>query len=41
MRVDRAAGVFAAGADIISVVTDITLHDDPEARVKSWLEVTR
>lgn len=41
MRVDRAAGVFEAGADIISVVTDITLHDDPEARVKSWLEVTR
>lgn len=41
MRVDRAAGVFAAGADIISVVTDITLHDDPEARVESWLEVTR
>jgi thiamine-phosphate pyrophosphorylase len=41
MRVDRAAGVFAAGADIISVVTDITLHDDPEARVKSWLEVTQ
>ena len=41
MRVDRAAGVFEAGADIISVVTDITLHDDPEARVESWLEVTR
>lgn len=41
MRVDRAAGVFAAGADIVSVVTDITLHDDPEARLKSWLEVTR
>jgi thiamine-phosphate pyrophosphorylase len=41
MRVDRAAGVFAAGADIISVVTDITLHDDPEARLKNWLEVTR
>ena len=41
MRVDRAAGVFAAGADIISVVTDITLHDDPEARAESWLEVTR
>ena len=40
MRVDRAASVFAAGADIISVVTDITLNDDPEARLKSWLEVT-
>ena len=41
MSVDRAAGVFAAGADIISVVTDITLNDDPEARLKSWVEVTR
>jgi thiamine-phosphate pyrophosphorylase len=41
MRVDRAAGVFAAGANIVSVVTDITLHDDPEARLKSWVEVTR
>ena len=41
MRVDRAAGVFAAGANIVSVVTDITLHDGPEERLKSWLEVTR
>ncbi len=41
MRVDRAAGVFAAGADIVSVVTDITRHPDPEARVRQWLEVTR
>ena len=41
MRVERAAGVFAAGADIVSVVTDITLHDDPEARARDWIEVTR
>lgn len=39
MSTDRAAGAFAAGADVVSAVTDITLHDDPEGRVKEWLEV--
>lgn len=38
MSVERAAGAFAAGADIVSAVTDITQHDDPEARVRDWLE---
>jgi thiamine-phosphate pyrophosphorylase len=41
MSIDRAAGAFQAGADVVSVVTDITLNDDPEARVKAWLEATR
>jgi thiamine-phosphate pyrophosphorylase len=41
MRVDRAAGAFAAGADIVSVVTDITLSDDPDTRIRAWLEATR
>lgn len=41
MSVERAAGVFAAGADIVSAVTDITLNEDPEARVKQWIEATR
>ncbi len=41
MSVARAAGAFAAGADIVSAVTDITLNDDPEARVRQWIEVTR
>lgn len=40
MTVERAAGVFAAGADVVSVVTDITLHPDPEARVRQWIEAT-
>lgn len=40
MSVDRAPGAFAAGADVVSAVTDITLNDDPEARVRHWLEVT-
>ena len=41
MRVERAAGVLEAGADIVSAVTDITLNADPEGRVKQWLEATR
>jgi thiamine-phosphate pyrophosphorylase len=41
MSVARAAGVFAAGADIVSVVTDITLNAAPEARLHEWMEVTR
>jgi len=41
MNVERAPGVFNAGADIVSVVTDITLNPDPEARVRQWIEVTR
>jgi thiamine-phosphate pyrophosphorylase len=36
--VERAAGAFAAGADIVAAVTDITLNADPEARVRQWLE---
>ncbi len=39
MSVDRAPGVFEAGADIVAAVTDITLNDDPEGRVRQWLEV--
>jgi thiamine-phosphate pyrophosphorylase len=41
MTVERAAGVFDAGADCISVVTDITLHDTPETRLTQWIEATR
>jgi thiamine-phosphate pyrophosphorylase len=39
MSVERAAGAFAAGADIVSAVTDITLHPEPEARMREWLGV--
>ncbi len=39
MSTERAPGAFDAGADVISAVTDITLHDDPEGRVREWLEV--
>lgn len=41
MNVERAPGVFQAGADIVSVVTDITLNPDPETRVRQWIDVTR
>jgi len=40
MSVERAPGAFKAGADIVSAVTDITLNDDPEQRVREWLQVT-
>lgn len=39
LRPERAAPAFAAGADVVSVVTDITLNLDPEARVREWLRV--
>lgn len=39
--VGRAAGAFRAGADVVSVVTDITLDPDPEAKVRAWLAATR
>lgn len=39
LTIDRAPAAFAAGADIVSAVTDITLNPDPEARVRDWLRV--
>ena len=41
MSVERAAGAFEAGADTVSVVTDITWNEDPEGRVREWLAATR
>ncbi len=37
---DRAVMAFAAGADVASAVTDITLNPGPEGRVRDWLRVT-
>jgi len=37
LTVERLGGVFAAGADIAAVVTDIVRNDDPEARTREWL----
>ena len=33
----RAPGVLQAGADSAAVVTDITLHADPEAQTRAWV----
>jgi thiamine-phosphate pyrophosphorylase len=41
LTVERAKLCLAAGADIVSVVTDITLHPDPEARAREWVAATR
>ena len=41
LSVARAAPAFAAGADIVSAVTDITLHRDPEGRIREWIGATR
>lgn len=41
LSIDRAALAFEAGADIGSVVTDITLNADPDARIRDWIEATR
>ena len=37
ITLERAPGVYAAGADSISVVSDITQNKDPDARVRAWL----
>lgn len=41
MTIVRASGAFAAGADVVSAVTDITLNADPESRIRAWLAATR
>ena len=41
LNVERAKLCLAAGADIVSVVTDITLHADPEGRAREWVAATR
>ena len=37
MTPERGRAALAAGADLVSAVTDITLNDDPEARLREWL----
>jgi len=40
INLDRAPGVFQAGADSVAMVTDITLNPDPEDQVKRWIKLT-
>ncbi len=37
LTAERLAGVFAAGADVAAVVTDIVRHAQPETRTREWL----
>ena len=37
IRLEQAAEIFAAGADSIAVVSDVTQNADPDMRVKNWL----
>lgn len=41
LTAERLAGVFAAGADVAAVVTDIVRNRDPEARARAWLAAAR
>jgi len=41
LTVERLPGVFAAGADIGAVVTDIVRNADPTARTCEWIAATR
>ncbi len=41
ITVERVPGVLAMGADHVAVVTDISLHSDPEARAQEWIRATR
>ncbi len=36
-----APGVFAAGADSVSVITDFLTHPEPKQRVREWIELLR
>ena len=37
IKLEHAAEIFAAGADSIAVVSDITQNAEPDARVRAWL----
>jgi len=37
LTLERLPGVFAAGADVAAVVTDIVRHASPEERARAWL----
>jgi thiamine-phosphate pyrophosphorylase len=41
IKLEQAAAIFAAGADSIAVVSDVTQNPDPDARVRAWLDVQK
>jgi len=38
IKLEQAAEIYAAGADSIAVVSDVTQNPDPDARVRAWLQ---
>lgn len=38
IKLEQAEEIFAAGADSIAVVSDVTQNADPDARVRAWLD---
>jgi thiamine-phosphate pyrophosphorylase len=38
IKLEHAPEIFAAGADSIAVVSDVTQNADPDARVREWLQ---
>jgi len=38
IKLEQAPEIFAAGADSIAVVSDVTQNADPDARVRAWLQ---
>lgn len=41
IKLEHAREIFAAGADSIAVVSDVTRNPDPERRILDWLALTR
>src|SRR5204863_4573985 len=39
IKLEHAAEIYAAGADSIAVVSDVTQNADPDARVRAWLDI--
>jgi thiamine-phosphate pyrophosphorylase len=39
IKFEQAREIFAAGADSIAVVSDVTQNPDPDARVRAWLGI--
>ncbi len=40
IKLEQAELIFAAGANSIAVVSDVTMNEDPDARVRAWLQNT-
>jgi thiamine-phosphate pyrophosphorylase len=39
IKLEQASEIFAAGADSIAVVSDVTQNADPDKRVRAWLQL--